>query len=116
MGLNSSCFAWIRAVQYYGDPSRETCVLVLDNRGVGYSDTPPSPRFYKTSELARDALDLLDALQWKDNLHIAGVSMGGMIAQHIADIDPQRVSSVTFISTSPGRQPWHLPKLPTCVK
>lgn len=115
MGLNTSCFAWMRAVQHYGDPSRLTSVLVLDNRGVGYSDTPPSPRFYKTTELARDALDLLDALDWKSNLHIAGVSMGGMISQHIADIDPGRVSSLTLISTTAGRQPWQAPKLPRCV-
>lgn len=115
MGLNTSCFAWKRAVQHYSQPSRRTQVLVFDNRGVGFSDTPPSPRFYKTTELAKDAIDLLDALGWTSRIHLAGVSMGGMIAQHLCDMCPKRFSSLVLISTTPGRRPWQLPRLPTCV-
>lgn len=44
----------------------------------------PSAR-YTTSEMAKDALELLDSVGWtgKRQLNIIGVSMGGMIAQEL---------------------------------
>lgn len=40
---------------------------------------------YKTSEMARDVLELLDHVGWTEprSLHIDGVSMGGMISQEL---------------------------------
>jgi pimeloyl-ACP methyl ester carboxylesterase len=43
----------------------------------------------------------MDALQVQ-NFHVLGVSMGGMIAQHMAAMAPQRVESLTLIMTSSG--------------
>ncbi len=54
-----------------------------------------------------DTLAVLDALGIAQ-AHIVGASMGGMIAQHIAASQPQRVSKLTLMMTTSGAR--HLPK------
>ncbi len=50
---------------------------------MGRSDKPIMR--YSTSEMAKDALELIDLIGWKSRreLHVIGVSMGGMIAQEL---------------------------------
>ncbi len=48
--------------------------------------------------MADDALGLMDALHI-EQFHVLGASMGGMIAQHMAAMAPQRVESLTLIMT-----------------
>jgi pimeloyl-ACP methyl ester carboxylesterase len=77
-------------------------------------ETPELP--YTLSDLAADAVGLLDALEI-EGAHIVGVSLGGMIAQVLAIGHPSRVRSLTVImSTSgnpalPGANPKALAKL-----
>lgn len=75
-------------------------VLILDNRGMGGSDKPLGR--YSTLEMARDILDVADYLGWTSSrqLHICGISMGGMIAQELAYLVPHRISSLSLISTA----------------
>lgn len=56
---------------------------------------------YTLSDMAQDALGVLDALGIA-RAHVVGVSMGGMIAQRIALLAPGRVSSLTSIMSTSG--------------
>jgi 3-oxoadipate enol-lactonase len=73
--------------------------IAYDLRGQGDSETTPGP--YSMAQLASDALELLDALDI-ENCVFAGVSMGGMVAQHLALLAPQRLSGLILADTAPG--------------
>ncbi|KAI4232410.1 MAG: hypothetical protein LQ349_005035 [Xanthoria aureola] len=52
--------------------------------------------------MAKDTLELIDFIGWTSlrQLHIVGVSMGGMIAQELALMVPARVASLSLVSTA----------------
>ena len=56
---------------------------------------------YTLDDMAADALGLLDALGIA-RAHVVGVSMGGMIAQNVAALYPQRTMSLVSIMASTG--------------
>jgi pimeloyl-ACP methyl ester carboxylesterase len=58
---------------------------------------------YTLSDMGDDGLGILDHLGI-DAAHVAGVSMGGMIAQTIAVEHPERVLSLTSIMSTTGRR------------
>jgi len=93
MGLGSDAHAWERVVPQLA-ASRP--VLVLDNRGVGRSDKPAGP--YATGALAADLVHVMDAAGI-DQAHVAGLSLGGMIAQELALAHPARVRSLSLVAT-----------------
>lgn len=62
---------------------------------------PPTP--YRISDMAGDAIGLLDALGVA-KAHIVGVSMGGMIAQHVAATYPDRALSLTSVMSTTGNR------------
>ncbi|CAO1623689.1 unnamed protein product [Parajaminaea phylloscopi] len=104
MGLNNSGFGWLSQVETFARDERYS-VLVLDNRGYGNSETPTNIKAaYKTSEMAKDVLEVCDHLGWTSDrqLHITGVSMGGMISLEVAKQAPQRVASLSLLSTTSG--------------
>ncbi len=68
----------------------------LDNRGVGGSTAPTEG--LSIPRMAEDALAVMDALGW-DRAHVAGHSMGGLIAQALAIRAPERVRSLALLST-----------------
>ncbi|SZF06223.1 unnamed protein product [Blumeria hordei] len=101
MGLGSVKSSWQRQTLRFGhDEHNRYSSLVFDNRGMGKSDKPLMR--YSTSEMAKDVIELLDHLGWneKRQLHVSGVSMGGMIAQEIAYLIPDRISSLNLLSTA----------------
>ncbi len=77
--------------------SRYHRTLRFDVRGFGRSEKPPGP--YSPQLFAQDMANLLRALQLT-SVHIAGISMGGVIAQRFALDYPGLVRSLTLISTS----------------
>ena len=96
MGFTANATAWELAIPGLAKDHR---VIAFDNRGSGRSDQPEGP--YSMAQLADDAVALLDHLQ-VDSAHVYGVSMGGMIAQHVYLRHPDRVLSLTLGCTTPG--------------
>ncbi len=91
-------------------------VVRFDNRDVGLSthlnDAPPvdlaglvkgdmSSASYNLSDMARDTVGLLDALEL-DSAHIVGASMGGTIAQTMAIEHPERVRTLISVMSTTG--------------
>ena len=100
-------------------------VVLFDNRDIGLSHHhtgEKSPSIlrqivlrrigirlktpYALADMARDTIGVMDALKL-DQVHLVGISMGGMIGQHVASMVPDRVLSLTAIMTTTGN-----PKLP----
>ena len=90
-------------------------VVRFDNRDVGRTtkaDGPPadvmgafagdvSSAAYRLTDMAGDAIGLLDALG-SERAHLVGASLGGMIAQTIAIEHPERVLSLTSMMSTTG--------------
>ena len=96
MGFTANATAWEPMLPALSARHR---VIAFDNRGAGRSDAPDEP--YSMTQFADDAWGVLDALEI-DKAHIYGVSMGGMIAQHVYFRQPERVLSLTLGCTTPG--------------
>ncbi|MEP9352566.1 3-oxoadipate enol-lactonase [Xanthobacter sp. KR7-65] len=77
-------------------------VLRYDMRGHGLTDAPPLPDAqsgYSIATLAGDALALMDALHI-GKANVCGLSIGGMVAQHLAAHAPERVNRVVLSDTA----------------
>jgi pimeloyl-ACP methyl ester carboxylesterase len=75
-------------------------VIRYDHRDTGRSVSyPPGSPSYTGRDLALDAVGVLDALR-VPSAHLVGMSMGAALAQLIALDRPDRVRSLTLISTT----------------
>jgi 3-oxoadipate enol-lactonase len=90
MGLSYPASMWYRLLPTLKCRFR---TILLDNRGVGSSSVPKGP--YPISLMARDAAAVLDAAG-VGSAHVLGASMGGMIAQELALLHPERVRSLVL--------------------
>lgn len=126
MGLGMQMVRWHESfVKEFTD--RGLYVIRFDNRDSGRSTFFPDipvprpvqlvrrrfdPRQYKLSDMALDTVGLLDALGL-EKVHVAGASMGGMIAQVMATEHPRRVRSLTSIMSNTGSRWQGQPALKT---
>jgi pimeloyl-ACP methyl ester carboxylesterase len=77
-------------------------VIRYDHRDTGRSSAAPAGApDYSSTDLFTDPVRILDALDL-ERVHLAGLSMGGGIAQVLARQYPDRVASLTLMSTSPA--------------
>lgn len=74
-------------------------VLAIDNRGTGRSDKPRGP--WTMGTMADDVAAVLDHAGVA-SAFVVGISMGGMIAQHVALRHPKRVRGLVLIATTAG--------------
>jgi pimeloyl-ACP methyl ester carboxylesterase len=76
-------------------------VIRYDHRDTGRSSVVDfAVRPYTVADMASDALAVLDAFG-VERAHLVGASLGGIIAQRIAVTDPERVLSLTSLSSQP---------------
>ncbi|GID27783.1 alpha/beta fold hydrolase [Paractinoplanes brasiliensis] len=115
MGLGAQLIAW--PADFCAElAARGFHVVLLDNRDVGLSTAfdelgppdvaaimggDPSTAPYLISDMAADAAGLLKALDLP-RAHVAGVSMGGMIAQQLTIDHPDLVASLCSIMSTTG--------------
>jgi 3-oxoadipate enol-lactonase len=78
-------------------------VVSFDNRGVGRSSQPPGP--YTSAQLADDLHAVVTAAGL-DGFHLAGVSMGGVIAQEYALAHPANLRSLVLANTFAAADPF----------
>lgn len=95
-GLGSRSADWQPQVDALAPEFR---VLTLDFPGHGSSDPLRGPVSIK--DLAADVRGLLDHLQLND-VHVAGLSLGGMVGFQLAVDCPERLDSLTVINAGPG--------------
>ncbi len=95
-GLGTGGWVWDRQAPVF---ARRFRAITYDHRGVGGSD--PADPGYAVADLAADAVALLDALG-VERAHVAGISMGGFVAETMAIEHPERVGKLILCSTSFG--------------
>ncbi|MDH3666179.1 MAG: alpha/beta fold hydrolase [Paracoccaceae bacterium] len=96
-GVGSRAEDWSGVIDALGEGFS---ILAYDQRGHGDSDTPPGP--YTIEHLTGDLINLMDDLGLA-RAHIAGFSLGGLVALSVALNHPERVDKLALISTVAGR-------------
>lgn len=97
MGLGCSSAMWFRLAPLL---ARDFRVILMDNRGMGQT-TVPYGLVHRVPDMASDVAAVLDAAG-EPTCHLAGFSMGGMIAQEFAVSHPKRLRSLTLMGTNCG--------------
>ncbi len=94
-GLGSSTRDWALQSPAFAERYQ---VVAFDVRGHGQSDKPPGP--YSLPLFAADTAALIRALDIAP-AHVAGISMGGMIAFQLAVDAPDLVKSLIVVNAGP---------------
>lgn len=92
--LGATTAMWDPQIDAFEDRCR--CVLI-DHRGHGTSPAAPGP--YAIADLADDVIAALDRLG-VERAHVAGLSIGGMIAMSLATRHAARVDRLALLCTS----------------
>ncbi len=99
-GLGMNARGWALQRGAFGRHHR---CIAIDNRGTGHSDAPPGP--YDLVRMATDAVEVLDDAGI-ERAHIVGASMGGVIAQILGVLHPERVESLVLACTACRHHEW----------
>ena len=94
LGLGQDIATWRFQI---AELSQHVRLIVFDNRDAGKSSR--CSENYTTETMAEDILRLMDLLDI-ERAHLLGTSMGGMIAQHVALMAPERIDSLILASTT----------------
>jgi len=99
-GLGTDSRGW--ALQRLAMGRQFRCITI-DNRGVGR--TGPAPEPYSLERMALDVVAALDQ-ERIERAHIMGASMGGVIAQIIGVLHPDRTRSLVLACTACRHHEW----------
>lgn len=99
-GLGTDARGWALQRLVFG---RQYRCLAPDNRGVGRTGPVAGP--YSLDQMASDALSVLDA-EGIESAHVIGASMGGIIAQILAVMSPDRVRGLVLACTACRHHEW----------
>ena len=94
LGLGQDIATWEFQI---AELSRHVRLIVPDNRDSGQSSR--CSENYTTETMAQDIIELMEYLGI-DRAHLLGTSMGGMIAQHVALMAPERLKSLILAGTA----------------
>jgi 3-oxoadipate enol-lactonase len=97
MGLGNHASEW--GEPFLAPLSAKYRVVCMDNRGIGESQSQIEA--FTMHDMVSDVVAVLDALG-APQVHLAGTSMGGMIAQHVAIEHAARVERLVLMSTGFG--------------
>jgi pimeloyl-ACP methyl ester carboxylesterase len=104
--------AWVTLINGYTRSSRDFArlarliaqngqrVLVFDNRGAGRTVVAEPFSF---CDMVEDVLALWSALGIESS-HLLGISMGGMLAQHLAVHYPDKISKLILVATASSEE------------
>ena len=95
-GLSAGTWSWYGQLPYF---QHHYQTITFDNRGAGQSSTPPGP--YRMRQFAADIVCLLNCLDLSQ-VFVLGLSMGGMIAQELALMAPDRIRAMVLGCTHCG--------------
>ena len=93
-GLSNTMDEWPQAV--IDDLCKKYQLIILDNRGMGYTTSNDTPFSYQL--FAVDVIGLLDALK-VEKAHVLGFSMGSTITQKLLIEYPQRFNKAIICAT-----------------
>jgi pimeloyl-ACP methyl ester carboxylesterase len=96
MGAQASGMGWPDA--FVNALAARHRVIRYDHRDTGRSTWPFDEQPYAVTDLAEDAIAVLDGLG-VERAHIVGMSLGGMLAQLLIADHPDRLLSATLIGT-----------------
>lgn len=94
-GLGSSIQDWEYQIPELAKTRR---VLAIDVRGHGRSGKPRAA--YQMSDFAADVIGLIEHLGLSQ-VHLVGISMGGMIGFQLAVDRPELLNSLTIVNSAP---------------
>ncbi len=90
-GAGGSSSIWFKQIRAF---RRECNVLLIDLRGHGGSKMKDMiMRPYTFEDISKDVIEVLDHLKL-EKTHLIGISLGTIVAREIADLQPERVSSL----------------------
>ncbi len=93
-GWPESSYCW-EGVTAFLDPNWR--VIAPDLRGLGDSERTMDVKAYQKVELAKDIIDVLDAMNIKD-FFLVGHDWGGIVAQELAFLVPDRVKKFVIMN------------------
>ena len=100
-GVGDDLEAWANQIDDFVNAGLR--VVSFDNRGVGFSSQPPGP--YSGAEMAGDLNVLVTELKLPP-FHLAGVSLGGVIAQEYASAHGNDLRSLVLANTYAAPDPF----------